>query len=175
MPETSRLIAAAFAESPAIGRLVMMLAATGVRLSQVARIRVGGVDQAAGRTWVPPSAKGRAIKPRPPIPVPVAGDVLARLEPVLSGRQPDDLLLVRLDGNGWQAAWEARSAWLRALRAAGLPYRPPYALRHSSIVRQLRGGVPIRFAAAVHDTSVRMVEAHYSAFITTEIEHADVA
>ena len=29
----------------------------------------------------------------------------------------------------------------------------PYALRHSSIVRQLRAGLPVRCAAALHDTS----------------------
>jgi integrase len=41
----------------------------------------------------------------------------------------------------------------------------PYALRHSSIVRQLLNGVPVRVVAAHHDTSVEMLERHYSRFI----------
>jgi hypothetical protein len=42
----------------------------------------------------------------------------------------------------------------------------PYALRHTSIVRQLRAGLPVRLVASAHDTSVAMVERHYSAWIT---------
>ena len=45
--------------------------------------------------------------------------------------------------------------------------RPPplYALRHSSIVRALLGGVPVAVVAQQHDTSVREIEAHYGKFI----------
>jgi hypothetical protein len=45
-----------------------------------------------------------------------------------------------------------------------------YALRHTSIVRQLLAGIPIRIVAAIHDTSVREIENTYSAFIT---DHSD--
>lgn len=41
----------------------------------------------------------------------------------------------------------------------------PYALRHSSIVRQLLKGVPTRVVAAHHDTSVAMIEKNYSRYI----------
>jgi hypothetical protein len=37
-----------------------------------------------------------------------------------------------------------------------------YSLRHSSITRQLRANIPIRIVAVCHDTSVAMIEAHYS-------------
>jgi hypothetical protein len=37
-----------------------------------------------------------------------------------------------------------------------------YALRHSSIVRQLLAGTPIRLVAVAHDTSVNMIERTYS-------------
>jgi site-specific recombinase XerD len=46
----------------------------------------------------------------------------------------------------------------------------PYALRHSSIVRGLRAGLPIRLVAALHDTSVEMIEKHYSAFIVDAMD-----
>lgn len=46
----------------------------------------------------------------------------------------------------------------------------PYALRHSSIVRGLRASLPIRLVAALHDTSVAMIERHYSRRITEGLE-----
>ena len=46
-----------------------------------------------------------------------------------------------------------------------------YALRHSSIVRALLANVPIRIVAALHDTSVVMIEKTYSSHIA---DHADV-
>ena len=45
-----------------------------------------------------------------------------------------------------------------------------YALRHSSIVRQLLGGVPIWVVAVNHDTSVAMLERTYSRYIG---DHSD--
>jgi len=45
-----------------------------------------------------------------------------------------------------------------------------YALRHSSIVRALGAGLPIRLVAALHDTSVEMIEKHYAAFIVDATE-----
>jgi hypothetical protein len=55
--------------------------------------------------------------------------------------------------------------WVRTLAAAGVEYVEPYALRHSSIVRMLRAGLPNRLVAAAHDTSSQMIERHYGAFI----------
>src|SRR6185437_2926823 len=45
-----------------------------------------------------------------------------------------------------------------------------YAFRHTSIVRQLLAGVPIRVVAVNHDTSVQMIEKNYSDFIA---DHSD--
>ena len=45
-----------------------------------------------------------------------------------------------------------------------------YCLRHSSIVRMLLQNVPIRLVASLHNTSVAMIEKHYSKYIT---EHTD--
>ena len=45
-----------------------------------------------------------------------------------------------------------------------------YCLRHSSIVRMLLRNVPIRLVASLHNTSVAMIEKHYSKYIT---EHSD--
>ena len=45
-----------------------------------------------------------------------------------------------------------------------------YALRHTSIVRQLLANVSIRIVATLHDTSVKMIERTYSRHIA---EHTD--
>lgn len=47
---------------------------------------------------------------------------------------------------------------------------PPYALRHSSIVRGLSAGLPIRLVAALHDTSSMMIESHYTAYTTSALD-----
>jgi hypothetical protein len=46
----------------------------------------------------------------------------------------------------------------------------PYALRHSSIVRGIRANLPIRLVAALHDTSVPMIERHYGRWIVDGLE-----
>jgi hypothetical protein len=52
--------------------------------------------------------------------------------------------------------------WRVVMADAGLVGVIPYALRHSSIVRGIRANLPIRLIAALHDTSVTMIERHYS-------------
>jgi integrase len=65
-----------------------------------------------------------------------------------------------------------RDLFRRAVERAelGVAGVTSYALRHSSIVRALLGGVPVAVAAQLHDTSVREIEAHYAAFI---LDHSD--
>ena len=41
-----------------------------------------------------------------------------------------------------------------------------YALRHSRIVRHAGSDDPIRLVASLHNTSVAMIEEHYSKYIT---------
>jgi hypothetical protein len=41
-----------------------------------------------------------------------------------------------------------------------------YRVNWRSIVRGIREGLPIRLVAALHDTSVEMIERNYSAWIT---------
>ena len=61
--------------------------------------------------------------------------------------------------------------WEKIIKRAGLPEGTvPYALRHSSIVRMLRAGLPTRVVAQVHDTSTAMLEKHYSGAISDMME-----
>lgn len=164
-------------------RMVLVLAATGARFSQVARMHLGDCQVAARRLLVPPSRKGKGAKAAV-ITVPVGADVIEALVPAFAGRVADAPLLERWrhrqapGGISWER--DKRGPWLssselvrpwRTIRSqAGLPNVIPYALRHSSIVKSIRANLPIRLVAALHDTSTVMIERHYAKWITTGLE-----
>lgn len=164
-------------------RLVVVLAATGARFSQVARLRVADVQLAAGRLLMPVSRKGRGGKVGN-TPIPLGADVIEALRPVLTGRTKDAMLLERWRskqvpggvrwervGRGpWQFASELNRPWDAIRRHADMPEAIPYALRHSSIVRGVRANLPIRLVAALHDTSVAMIERHYGRYIADGLD-----
>lgn len=163
-------------------RLVVVLAATGARFSQVARMRVGDYQRTAGRLLIPASRKGKGKSGS--VPVPVGKDVLDAIVPAVSGRAGDEFLLmrwrhtqvpgsirwIRADRGPWQTASELTRPWDDIRGQAGMSQVIPYALRHSSIVRCIRQGLPIRLVAALHDTSVQMIEKHYARWITDGLE-----
>jgi hypothetical protein len=68
---------------------------------------------------------------------------------------------------------EHNRPFARIVAAAGLDPTEVtiYALRHSSIVRQLLAGVPVRLVAVSHDTSVGMIERTYSRYIGDHADH----
>ena len=165
-------------------RMIIVLAATGARFSQAARLRVGDVQKDKSRILVPTSRKGRGNK-NGATPVPVGADVLAALQPIIKDRAPSDTLLLRWNythakgsirwakstRSPWGEAYAMRSMWESIRAAAELdPSVVPYAMRHSSIVRGIRGGLPLRLVAALHDTSVEMIERHYGRWIADGLD-----
>lgn len=165
-------------------RMIVVLAATGARFSQVARLRVGDVQVEKSRILVPTSRKGRGVK-NGSTPVPVGRDVLDALQPAIAGRAANETLLMRWNysqaegsircaksGRGpWGAAYDLLPMWRLIQKAAELDASVvPYALRHSSIVRGIRAGLPLRLVAALHDTSVEMIERHYGRWIADGLE-----
>jgi integrase len=67
-------------------------------------------------------------------------------------------------------AFLSRSAspWATIVTKADLPSSlTPYSLRHSSICRMLRLGLPVQLVARLHDTSAAMIEKNYSAQIVS--------
>lgn len=167
-----------------LARLVIVLAATGARFSQIARMKVGDVQRAQGRLMVPVSRKGRGGKSGG-TPVPVGMDVLDALLPATTGRPSDAPLLERWRhvqkagaigqweraGRGpWNAPSELARPWQEIRDRAKMPDAIPYALRHSSIVRGIRANLPIRLVAALHDTSTPMIERHYGRWIADGLE-----
>lgn len=174
--------AAEFDQDGDFGRLVLVLAATGARFSQVSRMLVQDVQPEQSRLLVPHSRKGRG-KANDHIRVPVDAEVIDKLQPVIDGRDPEAPLLEhwRLRQIGpvkwekaargpWQAASEMTRKWKEVACVVGLPDAIPYALRHSSIVRGLTNDLPIRLVAMLHDTSVAMIERHYSRWISDRMD-----
>jgi integrase len=174
-----RFINASYAHGAALGLLVHVLAETGARPSQAARLLVEDLHGGAHpRLSMPKSAKGgsknRVARQHERVKVPISETLAARLKKAAKGRKPDAPLLLQGDGQPWSKSPsdDYREDIAEVVRAIG---RDPeevtlYALRHSSIVRQLLHGVPVRLVAASHDTSVAQIERTYSKHIT---DHSD--
>jgi integrase len=166
------LVAHAYQASEAFGLFVEAAAVTGARPSQLARLEVQDLQdhRLDPRLMMPSSAKGRGQKKIQRRPVPIPKSLAVRLRRVAGDRADDARLLMRAIGRPWlRSSHTHLFADLR--RRVGLGSEASlYALRHSSIVRQLLAGVPIRVVAVNHDTSVGMIEKTYSKFIA---DHSD--
>jgi integrase len=167
-----RIVAAAPAEGPEFALLVEIAAVTGARPSQIRRLRVADVqaDRADPRLMMPTSAKGRRkVVTRRPVPIPAS--LALRLRQIGAGRSAHAPLLLKADGNAWGRSDHLRPFQHTVARVRLDPSEVTiYALRHSSIVRALLGGVPARVVAANHDTSVVQLEKTYSKYIA---DHSD--
>jgi integrase len=162
-------------------RMTIALAATGARFSQLARMHVSDCQADKNRLMVPRSRKGKGKSGN--VAVQVGRDVLTALLPATAGRAGSAFLFERwrhrqTAPNKWErsgrAAWQSASEYERPWEAirerAKMPDVIPYALRHSSIVRGIRANLPIRLVAAMHDTSVVMIERHYAKYIVDGLE-----
>jgi len=92
------------------------------------------------------------------------------LERWRSKQIPGTIRWERTERGAWRSASELIRPWAAIRAAATLPETIPYALRHSSIVRGIRVNLPIRLVAALHDTSVAMIERHYGRWIADGLD-----
>jgi integrase len=156
------------------GILVEVASTTGARISQIARLEVADLqaDRADARLLMPTSrkgGKGRVKIERRPVPIPAS--LAARLQAGAAGRPAEAPLLLKASGESWKKSNHSER-FAVVVKAAGLDPAVVtfYALRHSSITRQLLSGVPTRLVASLHDTSVKRIEANYSRYIS---DHSD--
>jgi integrase len=172
-PAIRLIIAKANEPSAGLGLLIEAAAVTGARVSQLARLEVQDLqcERNDPRLMMPSSRKGRGQKKTSRRPVPIPAGLANRLAAAAKGRSATAPLLLKRSGEPWKKSDHSR-LFARAARAAGLDPDEVtiYALRHSSIVRQLLAGVPVRVVAVNHDTSVVMIERTYSRHIG---DHAD--
>jgi hypothetical protein len=132
---------------------------------------------------MPASRKGKGGKSGS-TPIPVGPDVMEVLLPATAGRAKDAVLLERwrskqapggikwerVGRRAWQTPSELVRPWDAIRERTDMPGVIPYALRHSSIVRGIRANLPIRLVAALHDTSVAMIERHYGRYIADGLD-----
>jgi hypothetical protein len=163
------------------GTFVWVHAETGARTKQIAMLRVDGLLGAntdMPELEMPCSLKGKNKEPAM-MRVQITVELAAKLVELAGNRAGHEPLLVDDQGCGLITAegdvrqvWE----WYKAFPAIAMDLKLPtspidggpatiYALRHSSIVRQIMAGLPIRVVATNHDTSVAMIEKTYSKWI----------
>jgi integrase len=173
-----RFINASYAHDAALGLFVHVLAETGGRPSQAARLLVEDLHGGAHpRLTMPKSAKGgsknRAARMHERVNVPISVGLAQRLKQAAKGRAADAPLLLA-DGQPWgdRPSDDYREDIAEVVKSIGLDpdKTTAYALRHSSIVRALKRNVPARIVAASHDTSIVQIERTYSKFIA---DHSD--
>jgi integrase len=170
------LIAAAYRLDHQFGLLTDTLAITGARPSQAVRLRVEDLHNHPLRPklMMPKSAKGggrnRSVKKTERYSVPITTQLAARLKAAAKGRADDAPLLLQSDGRPWDKnpGQNYHRQVDKVVTAIGLDPAEVtmYCLRHSSIVRMLLRNVPIRLVGSLHNTSVAMIERHYSRYIT---------
>jgi integrase len=164
-----RIVIAAREVNEGFGLLCEVGAVTGARPSQIFKLEVGDLrDQnGAASLNMPSSRKGRRRRvTRTSVPIP--SSLAKRLRQHAADRGPSEPLIA-LNG---KRAGRVQNIYVRLWREmaaaigldAGVSF---YSLRHSSIVRQLIAGVPIRVVASHHDSSVPILESVYSRHIGT--------
>jgi hypothetical protein len=160
-----------------------------MRPSQAARLTVQDLDDSdpeRPQLHCPKSAKGgkrvRKARAEQRYWTQISAELGRRLRARCAGRPDGALLLLKTAApefarmlkagspslDPWR--WASNDAWRNGVRkivaAIGAdPETTLYALRHSSIVRQLLAGVPLQLCAQVHDTSPAQIMAHYGRFI----------
>jgi len=168
-----QIVVAAHAQSAEFGLLIEVAAVTGARVSQLALLEVQDLqaDRDAPRLMMPTSRKGKGNKVVRRRPVPIPSGLGAKLRVLTTGRPATAPLLLKPSGGSWKKSDHTRP-FARAAKVAGQDPEQVtmYALRHSSIVRQILAGVPIRVVAVNHDTSIAMLERTYSRHIG---DHSD--
>ena len=161
-----------------LGLYVDMLAETGARPNQAARVLVSDLRCGAKPVLtVPKSGKGggknRAARKTQRTPVPISPMLARKLQAAAKGRAPNEPLMLQSDGKPWGKSRDYARDIAKVVKAIGLDEKEVtlYALRHSSIVRHLlKATSSPKMIADAHDTSITMLARHYSRYL---INHGD--
>lgn len=166
-PVIADIVGASRDQSAEFGNLIQVLAETGCRYSQAARIMIADLlpDDMLN---IPVSRKGRGEKAIASYPLPISAGLAARLRVAAGDRPVTEPLLLRTDGKPWRHSDET-DRFADAVKAAGQDAERvfAYSLRHSWIINALLKNVPARLVAANADTSLQQLEKTYSRYIRT--------
>ena len=147
--DVRNIVVAAYAVASQVGLWTEVAATTGARPRQIARLDVADLqdDRDDPRLMMPSSKKGRGRKRIERRPVPITPGLAAKLRAAAGTRASGAPLLTQPDGARLAATGHVRP-FAEAAARAGLAGVTAYALRHSSIIRALLAGVPVRVVAA---------------------------
>lgn len=142
---------------PDLRALVSAALLTGCRYAELAALRPGDIDLAAGVLVV---REAKAGKPRSVV---LTAEAVALFRGLVAGRPADAPILTRDDGSLWGKNLAARPL-REACRAAGIaPAIGFHVLRHTHASRLAQAGVPMAvIAAQLGHSSVKITEAHYA-------------
>jgi hypothetical protein len=160
----SAVISAAYDADYLMGIWCQTLSETGNRESQIKRVEVQDLqtaNRANPRLFVPSSRKGFKGRKAARKPLPITPELAKRLVKLAADKKPHDRLLPPI------AELAKKFRPVSKMLDLGTEVTP-YALRHSSIVRQLLKGIPTRLVASAHDTSVFEIERTYSRYIVSD-------
>jgi Phage integrase family len=166
-----RIVSEAAKESKEFGLFVETIASTGARPIQLSRTRVRDLHR--DFVEMPSSRKGKREKKILYRRVPISLALATRLRKAATAaeKNEDAFLFTKPSGEPWGKSDHSR-LFSRTVQRADLDPKVVtiYALRHSSITRQLKANVPIRVVAVLHDTSVPMIERNYSVEIDKHVD-----
>ena len=153
-----------YASDAELGALIETLAGTGMRESQALKLyphdlRDDGDDAAAPRLMVWCSRKGDQDRDPEQRSVPIT----SRLAKVLRDRAVARGTRRPLFDRIWNVSLRFRAVLERLDLDTALT---PYSLRHSSIIRAIRAGTPLRIIGYTHDTSVVEIEKTYARYLS---------
>jgi len=167
--QVRRVVREAYKTGEAFGLFVQVAAVTGARPSQIRRIECR--DAQRDHLMVPVSKKGKGEKAVTHRRVPIDAGMARQLQALAKGRPEREPLLRKPSGEPWRKSDHTRP-FRRVAERVGLDpgVVTIYALRHSSITRQLAASVPVRVVAALHDTSTAMIERTYTVGIDQHVD-----
>jgi integrase len=144
------------------GDLIEVLAALGTRESQAYKLWPHDLQEndkgARLMVWTSNKGGGRKVRVPEQRAFPISQRLAAILRKRIAKRGKDKPLFDKI--------WDVSKKFRKVLERLGMdPTLSPYTMRHSSIIRQIRAGTPLRIIAFAHDTSQRMIEATYARYL----------
>ncbi|MGI4959626.1 MAG: tyrosine-type recombinase/integrase [Janthinobacterium lividum] len=138
-------------------RLVVAALLTGMRLGELAAIRVADLDAKAGTIHVP-YAKGGAARHAV-----LTGEAITFFDGLASGRARGELMLLREDGSRWGKSQQHRPLHDVCGKAKIVPAVGFHILRHTHASRLARAGVPmLAIASQLGHANVAITQKHYA-------------
>jgi integrase len=175
-PEVAALAAACKDQ----GDVVIILAYTGLRWSELVGLRVGDIDLATRRLHVrraAPEVEGRIIIGPPKTraakrTVPLPQIVVDALTPRIDGRQPDEPAITSPNGALLRSNnWRRHAHWSQALRTTKLAPLTIHDLRHTYASLARKSGADLRYVQKTMGHSTPTVTANiYSDLYSDELD-----